>query len=196
MIVFKICANCIVLKSFEDFYNCKITKDRKQSWCISCKSLWNTAHKEDNRGWKSKYRENNRPKIRISASIYRELNREELNRKTRENYHTVLKYDEDRKNYVDNWRIANQPTINEQRRTPEKRVKSNARVRKKRKEDICYRIHTNFSCLFRQALKKNKDDTKILLASLGYTIQELKSYIESLWLNGMSWENYGLGFGK
>jgi len=31
---------------------------------------------------------------------------------------------------------------------------------------------------------------------LGCTIPELKSYLESKWLTGMSWDNYGRGYDK
>ena len=74
---------------------------------------------------------------------------------------------------------------------------SGAQVAKyKYKNDIGFKLRICFSSRLRAALKsfgikKNKKTEDILKQNLGYTLSDLKEHIESLFANGMSWDNYG-----
>jgi len=54
----------------------------------------------------------------------------------------------------------------------------------KKKKTICFGLE-----IITKRLKKNKEDETIIL--LEYSAIELKEHIESLFLDGMSWDNYG-----
>lgn len=58
-------------------------------------------------------------------------------------------------------------------------------------KDIQFRISTTLRSRLRRAIK---DEFKIgsAIKDLGCSIIELKSYLESKFLSGMSWDNYGL----
>jgi hypothetical protein len=61
---------------------------------------------------------------------------------------------------------------------------------KKRKDDPIFKIKLNLRRRVHHALKgENKSDNTFNL--IGSSPEEFKSYIESLWLEGMSWDNYG-----
>lgn len=48
----------------------------------------------------------------------------------------------------------------------------------------------------RLVLKAVHEITRPVIDSLGYSSEELKKHLESQFLPGMSWENYGTGVGK
>lgn len=64
-----------------------------------------------------------------------------------------------------------------------------SRIIERRKLDPEYRIRLNFASLLRYHLKnKNRSKTFDLV---GYNVNELMSHLESMFRNGMTWENYG-----
>ncbi len=59
------------------------------------------------------------------------------------------------------------------------------------------RIRTHVSKTFREKINKNGLGTcEIMEKYLGYTLQEFYNHLESLFEEGMSWDNYGSGKGK
>lgn len=63
--------------------------------------------------------------------------------------------------------------------------------KERRNKDIQFRINLGLRSRFYQAVKKNHK-TGSAIKNLGCSITELKSYLESKFLYGMSWDNYGL----
>ena len=64
-------------------------------------------------------------------------------------------------------------------------------VKERRDKDIQFKISSVLRSRFRQAVKKNHK-TGSAIKKLGCSIIELKSYLESKFLIGMTWDNYGL----
>jgi len=64
-------------------------------------------------------------------------------------------------------------------------------VKERRDKDIQFKISSVLRSRFRQAIKKNHK-TGSAIKKLGCSITELKSYLESKFLTGMTWDNYGL----
>lgn len=62
-------------------------------------------------------------------------------------------------------------------------------VKNKRKKDINYKLKSNTSRRLRKLISENSRKTVDIL---GCSIEELKSYLESKFQEGMSWDNYGL----
>jgi len=65
--------------------------------------------------------------------------------------------------------------------------------RKRRKEDPVFRMNCNFSrnihhSLSMRDISKNRRRWERIV---GYTVQDLKQHLESLFVTGMSWSNYG-----
>ncbi len=80
--------------------------------------------------------------------------------------------------------------IKEYQKRPEYKEKYNANMRRYKKNNINAKIaHRLRNALSRAATKLYKSESSRKL--LGIPIQEFKIYIESLWEEGMSWENYG-----
>jgi hypothetical protein len=131
------------------------------------------------------YRETNKDKIKA----YRELNKEkaklqnksweEVNKEKRKKYKKL--YRDSNKNqtteWIKNWRINNKDKI---------RVYRNI----KRETNIQYKLSDNLRGRLRKAIKGNQKSGSAV-KDLGCTIDELKTYLESKFLNGMTWDNYG-----
>ena len=63
-------------------------------------------------------------------------------------------------------------------------------IRKKRKEDINFKIAGIYRCRIYQALRNNQKTGKTF-ELLGCSIKELKIYLSNRFQKGMSWNNYG-----
>jgi hypothetical protein len=64
-------------------------------------------------------------------------------------------------------------------------------LRKKRQIDPLFRLQSNLRARIHQALKSRKPPSERTMKSTGCTIQFLKGWLESRFLPGMSWDNYG-----
>jgi 5-methylcytosine-specific restriction endonuclease McrA len=71
-----------------------------------------------------------------------------------------------------------------------RRKTENAAYRKRYAEDSQFRLSVLMRANIRQALRKNRTRGKYL-NSLGCTISELRFYLETMFRDGMSWDNYG-----
>lgn len=72
--------------------------------------------------------------------------------------------------------------------------KINARKREREKErrqtDIDYKIKRNLRSRIYKAIKRNsKSESTMIL--IGCSVEELKVYLSSMFIEGMSWDNYG-----
>lgn len=109
-----------------------------------------------------KYRKENKDKIKQANAKYYQNNKEKLNQ-----YHS---------NYYQN----NKEHIN----------KVKAEYRKKRREsDPSFRLRRNVSRMISKALVTGKGAS--CLEYLEYDMAQLKSHLEGLFQEGMSWDNYG-----
>ena|ERR1700677_1147837 len=81
-----------------------------------------------------------------------------------------------------NWKHLNRNKINDQ-------------VRNRMKNDILFRLRKNLSTRLSEFLK-GKSRNSSIVDMIGCSLEELKYHIESQFLPEMTWENYGLGFGK
>ena len=82
---------------------------------------------------------------------------------------------------------------NEYRRSEEYKAKNKIRQNNRYKTDPVYRLnkcmHSNVSgCMAAKGLRKRNRQWEELV---GYTKEELMVHIQSLFLEGMTWENYG-----
>jgi|WetSurMetagenome_2_1015567.scaffolds.fasta_scaffold562404_1 hypothetical protein len=176
-IITQICANldCNLAGIEQDFSNFHFRKDSK-SYRKQCKICCN---KQSNNFYKK-----NRNDLLIKAKEYVIKNKEivRARRKIFTNANKLNKKEYDKIYYQKN---------------KNKIVKATTQYKNnKRKEDLCIRLKGNVSHLIRQSLKaknysKNK---KSVLKYLPYSIQELKTHIESQFESWMTWDNYGKYF--
>lgn len=138
-------------------------------------------------------RQRHRETVRRAAKKLRENNREEFNRKMREfraNHKTELSaYDKAR--YQDKtrrWR-SNPETLTKYQR------RNNEYAKHKRRTDLNCRLAEVLRGRLWKVIR-NRIKTESALVLVGCTIDELIIHLESQFRAGMSWANYGRGFGK
>lgn len=109
----------------------------------------------------------------------------EKNKEKRLNYFSMWQknnYDH-RKKYMDEYRLKNKEKINEVKRTYQKH---------KRHTDPIYKLICNFRTAIYQVLKENNvQKNGHYFDVLKYTPEELITHLESKFIDGMNWDNYG-----
>jgi hypothetical protein len=142
--------------------------------------------KEDDR----KYREKHKDKVKLYKKNWHETNKDRLNAKSKAYNET----NKDRLNAKSKaYREVNKDKLKEQRKVYRETNKD-----KLHKYDM-YRYKNNIkrklSCRLRSRLRdviKNNYKSGSAVKDLGCTIDELKSYLESKFQNGMTWDNWSL----
>lgn len=160
----KVCAKCKVTKTVDNFHICK--RNGYRSRCKDCKRI-------DDKLW----RENNKDLDRISKKKWRDENKEYM-----KSYYISNKDKIDA--YIREYYLNNKDTIKE-------RIYSNKNEYMK----LHYRkyphihIHRGLLTRYYKWIGDSKLDRTHKL--LGYTAGELKRHIESLFRDGMTWDNFG-----
>lgn len=170
----KTCSKCNNLKPIDDFYKKSNKAEQTITYCKVCTNAINKEYREKNKDTiserkKAQYKEN-KEEILSRNKKYREQNRELL----------LNIY----KNYND--------------KNKDLKIAYNRDYRKKRSiEDPMWRpIQSLRSRMYKFCKSVSLDKDFKTLDSIGLSKGEFKSYIESLFTEGMTWDNYGYGDGK
>jgi hypothetical protein len=173
----KLCACCKILKCFDDFHKAKHRKDGFQSYCKECRK---TAHNSNkNKARKHEWYLKNKD-LTIERSKRRIITDKDAIKGYKIKYYSNNKEKVKSKSATRYKIIKDTPEFKEQRRI------RNIKWRSENKHIVTWRS------LLKTVLKKidrNKTDKTIRM--LGYSAEEFRNYIESLWLPGMSWQNHG-----
>jgi hypothetical protein len=121
---------------------------------------------------------------------YRNLHPEKSRMANRKSYH---KYKEKRVNYA---RFFRSQRRNDPIRLEKYKKWCRDYMRKRKITDLHFYIRKAVSTRIIMSLQRGVAKVGHTVELLGCTIPELKSYLESKWLVGMSWENYGRGDDK
>ncbi len=161
----KICNRCKIQKDIEDFPKLSRSKDGRNKVCKMCKNLENKEYRNKDinrfREYRKDHYQRNITKMRAEKKKYCDLHKEEKS-----------KYDKIyRENNKENIRGYKKNWLNKNRDNPILKIKRNLRRR----------IH--------HVLKGElKSDNAFNL--IGCNAEFFKKHIESLWTEGMSWNNY------
>lgn len=180
----KTCSKCKIEKEFSEFYECKRVKSGYRSACKSCGIEYVKENKERILEYGSSYRKNNKDKLK---KWFKE-NEELLKQKKKE-----YRDNPDKKEKQKEWWKNNKEKKKEYRK---KYSKSESCKEHRKNWYLSLKDRKPYVLAWRSiltnALKRfssKKIDKTINL--LGYSALELKTHIESLFLEGMTWENYG-----
>ena len=159
----KKCTKCNTDKECQMFGKDSKRKDGLNSWCRVCCSA---------------YYSNNKNRIQSQNKIYREKMKDVVKEK-REEYFEAHK--EEKAEYDREYRIRNADTIRKYKKEWENRNRTDPIFKLKR--NLRRRIH-------HMIVGNRKSASSIEL--LGCSAEEFKSYLESKFQPGMTWENYGV----
>jgi hypothetical protein len=157
----KECKKCLVVKPFDLFNKRSDSKDGFAHECRECSK---------NRG--KLYCIKNETKIKNYQKEYYKNNTDNILERVRsyrvENIDNIREYDckrrEGRKDYLNKY------------------------FKKRRQIDVLFKLSSNLRNRTRKFLKNKSKSTKEII---GIDLNELKSYLESLFVDGMTWDNYG-----
>jgi hypothetical protein len=196
----KICKRCQTEKPIDEFGNNKNEKDGKKIYCRECELKRGKEYREKNReliNQKSRdWRKQNPEKYKKTIKKYLDKNphmsSKERTKKYRENEEWRKKFEQSRKN----WENKNIEQIREQRKkyyhdNKEKLRKINNQYKNnKLKKDAFFRMKKNLSDRIRRLLMEKKGGKKTL-DIVGLNSDNFRNYIEKLFSEGMTWDNYG-----
>lgn len=168
MIVYqnKTCTNCLEEKSILFFYYQDDGKFQVAAICDKCSCQYQKKYRKDNAKKISKQkktvREKNKEKIHQQEKESRARNKEKISQRNKRWYrNNKQKSNEYHKQYIKN----------------------------KTKKDHLFRLRRNVRARIWGCLKQRK--TKRSVDYLGISMDEYKKYLSSLFLEGMTWDNYG-----
>lgn len=155
----KTCVKCKITKSIADFSKCKSAKDGLQTSCKGCCK---------------QYREANKDKANEYSRQYHQANRDQINENKKQYY---LDNIEEKREYNKKYRQSSKDKLNEYQRV-------------RRATDPLFALSGRLRTRIGTPLRKNgytKNSTTAQI--LGCSFEEFKKHIESLFTDGMSWEN-------
>jgi len=167
--VMKICTKCKIEKDLVKFPKNKNTKSGLGSWCFTCckeKDLnWCKNNSIKRISYNKEWQNQNKEKIKNYQLTYK--NKDAENKKVKNNLR-AKKYRENNKDII------------------------KARVQNKIKTNLNFKLGITLRNRIRDAIK-NQSTIKAAssIELLGTSIVEVRQYLESLFQNGMTWQNHG-----
>ena len=166
----KVCTKCKELKELNEFGKSILNKDGHQYHCKVCKSLYN-----------KEYNTKNKDNIKICKTVWNNNNQNKNVEYKRISY--IKNKDKIR---------AAQKEYTKKYYTKEKRKEIQRKKSIRMKNDLNFKLRQNLSCRLNCAIRnQNTTKSSTTLKLVGCTIDFLVKYIESQFVNGMSWSNYG-----
>jgi hypothetical protein len=168
--------------------NDTITNTKIDSTQIDWRSI--TDPKERRKAYKKAWEKDNKEKIKLQKKLYWESNKSKL-QEYNKNYRQTNKNELRLKNKI--YREVNRDEILTKKKIYYKsnKTKINQYYNKKKHTDLQFKLCTILRSRLRLALKNNQK-VGSAVKDLGCTIDELKSYLESKFQPGMSWDNWSI----
>lgn len=183
----KICSKCGLSKPLGEFNKSNIFKDGHRSKCKACRKIYREENKEKIAKRKKEYREENKEKV-VAREKKRYENNKEIILERAKNYR------KNNKENIEIWRENNKEKLKEYDKKYRKNNKRAAYYTNRRKTDLNYKIGCNLRTRINHALRakeKNRKKYYSTIALIGMEIQDFILYLESLFLPGMTRDNYG-----
>ena len=187
----KLCICCKEIKNVEDFHKNKSKKDGLQDHCKICRKIKSEKNKEKRKEYRKEWYKKNSEHIKFLEKSRYHNNKENINKKRKNLYHTDTfireKIREQHKKYYQN----NKDFF---KKVTKKWVEKNKEKRNQISRKHYEKYKTLMICrrLIKRTIKYlNTEKELSTIELLGYSPKLLKENIESKFLHGMSWENYG-----
>ena len=166
----------------EFFHAHKRSPSGVRSVCKVCRSKDHTEHKEERSAKKKEHYVKNRERLLAITHEYY-ANHTEKQRELAKKRHWKNR-DRNLKRMQANW-DENRDALNEKRRPG-----ANERFHLLYGNDLAFTLNHRVGALVRRTLRFSKKKDGKMKDILGFTVDELKDHIESLFSDGMSWDNF------
>jgi hypothetical protein len=187
----KLCKCCEITKSVNEFHKNKSKKDGLQDHCKVCRNIKSQQTKEKRKEYRKKWYLKNSDKVKSVEKLRYGLNKEVINEKRKTLYNTdeLIKTkvrEQQRKYYENNKELFS------------KHAKLWAESNRDRRNEISKKHYNEYKTLMicrrliKRTLKYLGTEKELkTIELLGYSPSQLKETIESKFVDGMSWNNYG-----
>ena len=185
----KQCAKCNQEKDLELFHRASRNKDGRNSYCKECMQEYTILNKKSIKKSKNKYNEKRRLEVKENQRI----------KKEKALLEAPIKKELARQKRIEHQRIYRLNNL-EKKKLIDKEYRERTRSQRNRKDkerkskDPQYRISVNLRVRLNKAIENNQKIGSAI-DDLGCSVDFLKSYLESLFQPGMTWDNYGKGVG-
>ena len=175
------CYTCKKEKSLDCFHKNANASGGHLYQCKSCVKEYNISYriktKKHSQEWHKEYYKINKKRIQVRTKQYRIDNlgivKAQQAKKFQKNKEKIMLSNK-------KWRLKN----------PEKIKVICRRANKKQRQKVEFRIAGSISALIYRALKEDKEGGR-WRDRVGYTMIELRQHLESKFIVGMNWGNYG-----
>jgi hypothetical protein len=183
----KRCCNCQLYRSLDNYNNSKSTWDKLRPECKLCLSEKRNENKEKMTEYNKIYWQETKEKQKETCKRWRENNKD----KVKENNKKWLDNNKEYKKIKDKeYAKANWDKKKEYMRIWKQNDYKDMKINPNRIHEYNnYRIKSNLSRRIREILKQDKSDKT--MNYIGCSLNDFKKYIESLFQEGMTWNNYG-----
>jgi hypothetical protein len=166
----KKCLKCDIVKNIDFFSKDKSRKDGRHPYCKEC--------------------------VKIVSKPYFDSHKEEAIERTRE-WTLNNKERQEEYNSREDVKLRKKEYMTQYRKTHKERKRETSRQyeAKRSKEDIEYKILNSLRKRLGSAIRGNQKSGSAI-KDLGCSISQFRAHIESLFQPGMTWDNWGLGYGK
>lgn len=201
----KECKKCSQIKETSDFNRLKISKDGLRYECRSCEREYRQLHKDRQNEYMKNYRKENYEelkekdkerrnknvdKIRRDKSKYYQENKQIWKKSTERNKEKIRerkdKYAEENEEKMIMWKKESYERRKKEPGYKEYRNKYAREYRSRNPHIIAWR-----NTLRRVIYQYGQNKSGKTIDILGYSATDFKSHIESLFLEGMCWDNWG-----
>ena len=166
--------NDLTQKDWRDITN---PKERQKAYSNEYNKYYREVNKQTINDKQKAYYKVNKDKIKLQRKAYREDIKDELNLRSKA-YYKVNK-DKIKLERKDYFKVNKDKIL----------LKQKAYTNNKRKIDIQYKLSCNLRSRLNSAINNNYKSGSAV-KDLGCSIEELKSYLESTFQSGMSWDNW------
>jgi hypothetical protein len=168
--IHKCCIACGENKDLIYFTKNKLSKDGCNNECKDCNKKYREKNKEKIKEQKKKHYEKNKDKISNQSKKYYQENKDKI------------------KETVKEWRCSNKGKIKKYQKKHYEKI-----LKEKYNSDPLYKLTCNLRTRMYDAIKEGMG-FKLGKSEelLGCTFEEVRNHLESLFKDGMTWENHGL----
>lgn len=185
----KICRVCKEEKELDkDFHKKKGSPDGYRNECKECvkdiqKKYKTPQKREEKLKYHKEFYQANREKILSDKKVYHQENKEEINKKKRE-YHKKPEVKKRQKEWCKEYSTINREHLREKNR-------KSISLAQQKYRDVHPHIVAWRSVLYSTLSRMGTEKSAHTIDLLGYSADELKDHMSSLFTPQMSWENHG-----
>ncbi len=179
-VVSKVCSKCQIEKNVSEFGKTSDSRDGYRYCCNECRRKERLANRDEINRQRRENCNANIEKVRGKANTYYWKNREVIRNKVKQHRQT------NREHFLILGR--------EYRQMNGDKIRKNYReyVKNRREVDLNFKLRGNLRNRVKDVLSRGKYKKSIhTMELLGCTVDFLRNYLESRFVEGMTWDNYG-----